>query len=139
MSSRRTEIERFEESSRRRRLLREEELILEVSEVISEAMQRRGRNKSGLAKALGKSKGFVSQILAGNRNLTLRTIADIADALGCRIVFRLSPDLPDLSEFRQAIDLLDIPAWSGAQPEPKTTVLGLPDLTGAEVEDSIAS
>ena len=131
MSSRRTEIERFEESSPRRQLLREEEVILEVSEVISEAMQRRGRNKSGLAKALGKSKGFASQILAGNRNLTLRTIADIADALDCRIVFRLSPDL---SKFRQASDLLDICAWSSAQPESRTIVLGLPDLTGAEIE-----
>jgi hypothetical protein len=29
-----------------------------------------------------KTKGFVTQILAGDKNLTLRSIADVADALG---------------------------------------------------------
>ncbi len=31
----------------------------------------------------------MSQILAGGRNLTLRTIADFADALGCQIRIQL--------------------------------------------------
>ncbi len=59
-----------------------EKLILEVTEALSEAIEKRGLTRSEVAKRLGKTKGFVSQLLAGDRNLTLRTVADIADAIG---------------------------------------------------------
>lgn len=72
-------------SAQNRRLLRQEELILEVTEALAGAMIRQGITKAELARRLGKSKGFVSQVLAGNRNLTLRTIADIGDALACQV------------------------------------------------------
>lgn len=86
MSRKLTDYEAFESSSvRNRRLLRQEELILEITEVLSEALAKEGITKAELASRLGKTKGFVSQILAGGRNLTLRTIADVADALACRI------------------------------------------------------
>jgi transcriptional regulator with XRE-family HTH domain len=78
-----TDVERFEQSSTEsRRLLNQEKLILEVTEALSEAIEERGITRSEVAKRLGKTKGFVSQLLAGGRNLTLRTVADIADAIG---------------------------------------------------------
>ena len=81
-----TDIELFEASSAgNRRLLRQEDLILDVTELLSAAMEEKQISKSELAARLGKSKGFVTQVLSGNRNLTLRTIADIADALGFRV------------------------------------------------------
>lgn len=81
-----TDYEAFEVSSiANRRLLRQEELILEVTEALSQALNQGGITKKDLAARLGKTKGFVSQLLAGGRNLTLRTIADVADALDCRI------------------------------------------------------
>lgn len=81
-----TDYEVFETvSAQTRRLVRQEELILEVTEALAEAMNRQGVTKAELARRLGKSRGFVSQVLAGGRNLTLRTIADVADALGCQI------------------------------------------------------
>lgn len=77
-----TDYEIFESSSpENQRLLRQEELILEVTEAILEAMEREGITKTELARRMGKSKGFVSQILSGSRNLTLRTLADAATAL----------------------------------------------------------
>lgn len=83
MSRKVTDYEVFESSSaRNRRLLRQEELILDITEALSKALEEEGVTKTELAKKLGKTKGFVSQILAGGRNLTLRTIADVADALG---------------------------------------------------------
>ena len=86
MTKARTDYEAFEQSSvTNRRLLREEELILDVTEALSEMLEEEGMTQTMLAQRLGKTKGFVSQILAGGRNLTLRTIADIADALGYRI------------------------------------------------------
>lgn len=89
MSRKLTDYEAFEISSvSNRRLLRQEELILEVTEVLSQALEKEGITKKDLAERIGKTQGFVSQILAGGRNLTLRTIADIADALECRIRIR---------------------------------------------------
>ena len=86
MKQAQTDVERFEGSSpRRKRLLREEELILDVTELLSSALEAKQMTKSELAEKLGKTKGFVTQVLSGNRNLTLRTIADIADALGYRV------------------------------------------------------
>jgi transcriptional regulator with XRE-family HTH domain len=86
MSHKLTDYEAFETSSvSNRRLLRQEELILEVTEALSAALEKEGITKKDLAERLGKTKGFVSQVLAGGRNLTLRTIADVADALECRI------------------------------------------------------
>jgi transcriptional regulator with XRE-family HTH domain len=89
-----TDYEMFEQSSvPHRKLLREEELILDVTEALSEMLEREGVSKTVLAQRLGKTKGFVSQILAGGRNLTLRTIADIADALGYRIRIVFSKEI----------------------------------------------
>jgi len=86
MTKARTDYEVFEQSSVvSRRLLREEELILDVTEALSEMLEEEGVTQTMLAQRLGKTKGLVSQILAGGRNLTLRTIADIADALGYRV------------------------------------------------------
>ena len=78
-----TDVERFEQfSTEGRRLLNQEKLILEVTEALSEAIEERGLTRSEVAKRLGKTKGFVSQLLAGGRNLTLRSVADLADAIG---------------------------------------------------------
>jgi transcriptional regulator with XRE-family HTH domain len=81
-----TDYEVFKTSSdEHMRLLRQEELILEVTEALAEALEREGITKVELAQRLHKSKGFVSQVFAGGRNLTLRTIADVADAFNCRV------------------------------------------------------
>ncbi|HVR07625.1 MAG TPA: helix-turn-helix transcriptional regulator [Thermoanaerobaculia bacterium] len=65
--------------------LRQEELIIEVTEALARALRISGLTKSELAIRLGRSKGFVSQVMGGGRNLTLRTLADMAAAIGCRV------------------------------------------------------
>ena len=88
-----TDYELFEQSSdHNRRLLREEALILEVTEAVSAVMQEEGISKSQLAKRMGKTKGFISQLLSGGRNLTLRTLAGLVDALEYRVIITVSKD-----------------------------------------------
>ena len=70
------------------RLLRQEELILDVTESLTEAIENTGITRAELARRLGRSPGFVSQLLGGGRNLTLRTIADISAALSLRPEFQ---------------------------------------------------
>ena len=66
-----------------------EDFILTVSDYLVAAMQHARVNKKELADRLGKTKGHVTQVLTGNRNLTLRSIAEIAHALELTPTFGL--------------------------------------------------
>jgi transcriptional regulator with XRE-family HTH domain len=72
------------------RLLAQEELILEVTETLCERIQSLGITRTEVARRLGKSPGFVTQLLNGGRNLTLRTLADLAHALEARPSLKLA-------------------------------------------------
>lgn len=72
------------------RLVRQEEFILDVTETLTQSLQAVGVTKAELAKRLNRSPGFVSQVFGGGRNLTLRTISDIAAALSLRPTLKLS-------------------------------------------------
>lgn len=73
------------------RLVEEESLILEATELIEELLELTGLNRKELAERLGRSKGFVTQILTGDRNMTLRTLADLAFALEHRVKVAATP------------------------------------------------
>lgn len=64
------------------KLVAQELLITEVTEAIWKAMEEAGVNKTELANRMGATKGYVSQVLSGSRNMTLRTLSDICFALG---------------------------------------------------------
>ena len=86
-----TDYELFEQASERnRRLLREEALIQDAAEAVSVVMQEEGISKAQLAKRMGRTKGFITQLLSGGRNLTLRTLAGLADALEARVTITVS-------------------------------------------------
>lgn len=70
------------------RLEAQENLILEVTEGIYQAMERLGVTKAALADRLDKSRSYVSQVLSRDRNMTLRTVADFAWALDVEIAVR---------------------------------------------------
>ncbi len=67
-------------------VLEQQHLILDVTEMIVELMNERGVTRSELADRLGKTKGHISQLLSGSRNLTLRTLSDIFVALDFRFL-----------------------------------------------------
>jgi transcriptional regulator with XRE-family HTH domain len=66
------------------RLMAQGDLIMEVTETLCELLEKEKISRKELADRLGKSKGFISQLLNGGRNLTLRTVADILHVLGYR-------------------------------------------------------
>jgi len=77
------------ESDANAKLVAEELLIAEVTEAIWEAMEDGNTSKTELAQRMGASKGHVSQVLSGSRNMTLRTLADICHALNLKPAFSL--------------------------------------------------
>ena len=62
-----------------------------VGEEIVDALLRLGLTRSGLAKRLGVSRPRISQILAGDENLTLRTLVGVAVALESNLQVRFEP------------------------------------------------
>jgi transcriptional regulator with XRE-family HTH domain len=67
------------------RVFAEEQLIAATTEDIWARMQDKSVSKAELAGALKRSKAYVSQLLSGTRNMTLRTLADVAHALDCTV------------------------------------------------------
>lgn len=64
------------------RLVAQETLLFDAAERVAELINDAGVSRTELARRLSKSKGFVTQVLAGDRNMTLRTLADLGYALG---------------------------------------------------------
>jgi len=63
----------------------QESLILDVASLIHATMKKNGVTQTQLAVKVGVSKGRISQYLGGEKNLRLRTIADIFTALDCKL------------------------------------------------------
>lgn len=63
----------------------QEALIQSIASIFSDAMEEQGLDKATLADRLDTSRPNVTQLLRGDRNMSLRTIATLAFALGVRI------------------------------------------------------
>lgn len=68
----------------------QENFIIEVYEVIQDEMNQQGVSRSELSEKIGKSKAYISQVLGGSRNMTLRTLADFCKALNVYPEFKVS-------------------------------------------------
>jgi transcriptional regulator with XRE-family HTH domain len=64
------------------RLYQQERTILGVTELICEIMEQQDVSRAELANRLGKTKGYISQVLDGSANMTIRTMSDILTELG---------------------------------------------------------
>jgi transcriptional regulator with XRE-family HTH domain len=83
--------EKFLESPDRRKLYEQERLFVEATELLTEIMGKKGITRAQLAQSLGKTKAYVTQVLRGNQNMTLRTLADLFNAMDHRVSLRPTP------------------------------------------------
>src|SRR5690606_27674201 len=60
----------------------QERSILEIMELVCEIMEAEGVSRAELARRLGRTKGYISQLLDGSANMQVRTISDLFTALG---------------------------------------------------------
>lgn len=75
-------------------IFRQEELILEVTELIAGVMVQTGLKAPELSAKLNKPCSFVARHLAGEEELSLRAIADIFGAMDRRVRIAAIPDMP---------------------------------------------
>ena len=74
-----------------RRLLSVEALVAEASEAIASLMAEQNVSKAELARRLNKSRAWVTQLLSGKANMTVRTLAEVAYALGAEVKLQAQP------------------------------------------------
>ena len=87
----RTLIEELTQSEDGMQLFQQERVILEATEMIYGIMQEDNVTKAELAERLGRSKGYVTQLLNGTANMTLRTLSDVCVALGRNLNLETGP------------------------------------------------
>lgn len=86
-------------------LFEQESAVLDFTEQIVEAMQRRELTKAELADRLGKSRAHVTQILRGDNNFTFQTAVSLAVALGLRFKVTLEAENSVESGFRPIVTM----------------------------------
>lgn len=81
------------------RAMARERLVYNVTEDLLVFMEDIGVSKKELARRLGKSQSYVTQVLSGRRNMTLGSLSDICFALG----FEAKIEIPVLKEKNETI------------------------------------
>ena len=82
-----TLVEQFVDSPEGMRSFQQEAAIYEITELIEDRLSNLGISRSELAAKLGKTKGWVTQLLDGESNKTIRTVADVFAVLGRSLHF----------------------------------------------------
>jgi transcriptional regulator with XRE-family HTH domain len=100
----RTQHEVLMEDPEFRRLLAIEALVAESSEVIARLMADQNVSKADLARRLNKSRAWVTQLLSGKANMTVRTLAEVVYALDAAVKLHAQPSsLDDAGKIRTSI------------------------------------
>jgi transcriptional regulator with XRE-family HTH domain len=76
-----------------RRLYVIEALVTDAAELVAQLMKTQGVSKAELARRLGKSRAWVTQLLSGKANMTLRTFADVVYLLGAEAKLSTQPHM----------------------------------------------
>ena len=77
MGKEKTLLEQLIDTPESKKQFAQEQFILECTEFICKLMKEKGITRAELADRLGKTKGYISQLLNGRYNMTIRTLADI--------------------------------------------------------------
>lgn len=77
----------------------QERVIFETTNLMCELMDQAGVTRTDLAKRMGRTKGYITQLLDGTANMTLRTVSDVFVALNRQFHPAESPLEPPHSQF----------------------------------------
>lgn len=89
------------ETSRKTFAYRLEKILIQLGEDICRLMRDQQISRADVAKRLGVSRAYVTRVLNGNPNLTIKTLLKLSDALGHELAIRFAPK-PDASTTRHS-------------------------------------
>lgn len=84
-------VERQEKSDETRRFHERDRLAVWTMDAIAGLMDEKQITKADLARKIGSSRPYVTQLFSGSKNPTLGTVADLAWALGYRASVKFEP------------------------------------------------
>ena len=73
----------------REKLVAQEKVLFMAADAIYQAIQEQQIGKSELAELVGKKPAFITRVLKGDHNITLKTLAELAAALNREVVVQL--------------------------------------------------
>jgi transcriptional regulator with XRE-family HTH domain len=105
-----------------RKLYFREDLIFEITEAICKVMQEKHIKKAELSRLAGVSKSNITQLLSGDHNMRLTTVADLLYALDSKLQVAAIPIDTDriLEMATSTADDLWIPAGKFMVKEPES-------------------
>lgn len=86
-----TQHDRLMQDSEFSRLFAVESAVTEAAGVIARLMEEQRVSKAELARRMGRSRAWVTQLLSGSANMTVRTLGEVTFHLGSTVRF-LSSD-----------------------------------------------
>src|SRR5438445_13717253 len=89
------------ESARKAFEFRLEKILLQLGEDICRLMRDQSLSRAEVAARLGVSRAYVTKVLNGNPNLTIKTLLKLSDALGRELAIHFVPK-PDRKLFSSA-------------------------------------
>lgn len=97
-----------------------EELAVGLAqEAILKALEENGLTRKELADRLGKSKTYVTRLLAPGRNITVKTLGNVLFHLQREVAFKLSPITKKPRGFIQELAPVVVNDWQDPGPESK--------------------
>ena len=101
--------EKLKENPELRKYHQREKLILDVTELIAKLMEKNKINKTKLAGLLGVGNSYITQLLDGTSNMTLRTVSDVFFALDSELIVNacsLNLEVSQTSQYYEVEDLV---------------------------------
>jgi transcriptional regulator with XRE-family HTH domain len=80
-----------------------EDLIFEVTETICRVMEEKGISRTELAEIAGVSKSNITQLLSGDQNMRLTTVADLLFALDAKLEVTAVPAAIEIDNILQSV------------------------------------
>ena len=104
-----------------RKLFAIEGLAMEAAELLSSLMEEREISKASLARRMGRSRAWITQLLSGKTNMTVKTLAEIAYALDAELELRVagrSASRQDQPAHKYIVHTASeaVPAWVSSEP-----------------------
>ena len=94
------------------RIWNQEQAVFDVTELICGIMNEQKVTRAELATKLGKSRPYITQLLDGATNMTIRTVADVLGTLGYRLnVTAESLHLPAVVQAPVVVECDEIREW----------------------------
>lgn len=86
-----TDLDRFLQDPQFARGFAVEGLALTAAVRLGELMEQTNTSRAELARRLGKSRAWITQLLSGESNVTLKTLAEVAFALDAEFELQTRP------------------------------------------------